>query len=75
MASESFFVILSSLLLSLFSSRSLLALFPSHGGELTCWGVLGQSWGGLGVVLGRSWGGLGDLGAVWGENVDFSLVL
>ena len=32
--------------------------------------VLGRSWGGLGTVL----GGLGDLGAVWGENVDFSFV-
>ena len=37
--------------------------------------MLGQSWGGLGVVLGRSLGGLGDLRAVWGEHVVFSLVL
>ena len=33
---------------------------------------LGSSWNGLG----GSWGGgLGDLGAVWGENIDCSVVL
>ena len=39
---------------------------------------LGGSEGGLEQCrggLGRSWGGLGDLGAVWAENIDLSMVL
>ena len=42
------------------------------------WAVLGRSRNGLGAFLGQSWGSegdLGDLGAVWGENVNFSMVL
>ena len=37
-------------------------------------GRLGMVLAGLGAVLGRSWGGLGDVGAVWDENADFSMV-
>ena len=63
MASESFFVLLSSLLLSLSLSLSLFSScsLPKGGGELTYWAFLGRSWGvgkRSGGPLGRSWGDL-----------------